>query len=61
VDGDVSDTNPEVLREGHVTDVEASMVGNLSHTIPMKVKIGQTTRWNEAIRELLLGSHPQTD
>ncbi|KFI82910.1 LacI family DNA-binding transcriptional regulator [Bifidobacterium psychraerophilum] len=61
VDGDASDTNPEVLREGHVTDEEASMVGNLSHTIPMKVKIGQTTRWNEAIRELLLGSHPQTD
>jgi LacI family sucrose operon transcriptional repressor len=40
---------------------EISVVGTLGRTVPMKVKIGQTTRWNEAVRELLLGSRPQTD
>ncbi|MCI1634937.1 MAG: LacI family DNA-binding transcriptional regulator [Bifidobacterium sp.] len=40
---------------------EISVAGTLGHTVPMKIKMGQTTRWNEAIRGLLLGSHPQTD
>ncbi|MEE8702897.1 LacI family DNA-binding transcriptional regulator [Bifidobacterium crudilactis] len=42
-------------------DEEIGVAGMLTHTIPMKVKIGQTTRWNETVRELLFGSHPQTD
>ncbi|MFT8705250.1 LacI family DNA-binding transcriptional regulator [Bifidobacterium aquikefiricola] len=41
-----------------VPEPEAAGIGDL---IPMKVKIGETTLWNDAIRELLDGSRPQTD
>ncbi|MFT8358274.1 LacI family DNA-binding transcriptional regulator [Bifidobacterium aquikefiri] len=41
-----------------ISDPEAGSIGDL---IPMKVKIGATTLWNDAIHELLDGSRPQTD
>lgn len=40
---------------------ESARAGRIGNMIPMKVKIGETTLWNDAIRDLLQGTPPQTD
>ncbi|MFT9393039.1 LacI family DNA-binding transcriptional regulator [Bifidobacterium sp.] len=48
-----SDNDTEII-----PDEDAGRIGDL---IPMRVKIGETTLWNDAIHELLDGARPQTD